>query len=623
SGELCLAGASLARGYFHRPAATAQVFVPCPVAQRPGARLYRTGDQARLLPDGRIDFLGRDDHQIKIRGYRIELGEIEAILAEHPAVAEAAVLASESRAGDTILTAYVAAADGTQRQELRQHAATRLPEYMVPAAWAILDHLPWTPNGKIDRRALDRIEPSQPGSQTTYLPPRTVTEELLAQIFAAALGSERVGRTDSFFALGGHSLLATRLISRVRDAFGVELPVRAIFERPTVGELAQAVQQAQVQQAHAAHRPPLEVRPNRQAAPLSFAQQRLWFIDQLEPGSSAYNIPLILRLQGELDLAALGHSCSEVVRRHEVLRTRFIEHQGEPVQQIDANASLPLPVIDLERLEAEDLEACARHQAQHEAMRPFDLQRGPVARTQVLRLAQDDHVLVATMHHIVSDGWSMEVLYREVGLLYESFRRGESSTLPELPIQYGDYAAWQRSWLHGGVLEAEIAHWRQRLASAPSVLELPWDRPRPPAMSFRGASCDLALDRASSARLKELARQRGATLFMVSLAGFQALLSRWSGATDLTLGTPIAGRTQLEVEGLIGFFVNTLVLRADLRDDPTFHTLVDQAREVSLDAHAHQELPFEKLVEELEPERSLSYTPLFQVLFALQNAPAA
>ncbi|MEM7350597.1 MAG: non-ribosomal peptide synthase/polyketide synthase, partial [Acidobacteriota bacterium] len=623
TGELFIGGIQVARGYSNSPRLTAMAFLPDALGGAIGARLYRTGDLARHRPDGTIEFLGRRDHQVKIRGFRIELGEIEAVLGEHPAVREVAVLARPALAGELALHAYLSATPTAsaalpEPAELRSHLEARLPGYMVPAAFSILDTLPLTASGKIDRRALGRIEPARHESQTAYVPPRTVTEELLAQTFAAALSAERVGREDNFFALGGHSLLATRLVSRVRDAFDVELPVRAIFERPTVGELAQAVQHAQ-----AAHRPPLVARPNRQVAPLSFAQQRLWFIDQLEPGSSAYNIPLILRLQGELDLAALGHSCSEVVRRHEVLRTRFVEHQGEPVQQIDANASLPLPVIDLERLEAEDLEACARHQAQHEAMRPFDLQRGPVARTLVIRLAQDDHVLVATMHHIVSDGWSMEVLYREVGLLYESFRRGESSTLPELPIQYGDYAAWQRSWLHGDVLQAEIAHWRQRLASAPSVLELPWDRPRPPAMSFRGASCDLALDRASSARLKELARQRGATLFMVSLAGFQALLSRWSGATDLTLGTPIAGRTQLEVEGLIGFFVNTLVLRADLRDDPTLHTLVDQAREVSLDAHAHQELPFEKLVEELEPERSLSYTPLFQVLFALQNAPAA
>ncbi|MEM7353055.1 MAG: amino acid adenylation domain-containing protein, partial [Acidobacteriota bacterium] len=619
SGELCLAGASLARGYFHRPAATAQVFVPCPVAQRPGARLYRTGDQARLLPDGRIDFLGRDDHQIKIRGYRIELGEIEAILTEHPAVAEAAVLASESRAGDTMLTAYVAAADGTQRQELRQHAATRLPEYMVPAAWAILDHLPWTPNGKIDRRALAEITIAKPEPSVPSRKPVTVSEELLVEIFEDVLGIGSVGVDDNFFDLGGHSLLATQVISRIRTVFGLELQVKTIFETPRVSGLAQTLDRARVT-AVPEGLPPLAPRSQTGPAPLSFAQQRLWFLDRLDPDSNAYNIPLASRLRGPLEVRCLERSFSEVWQRHDALRTRFVEHDAEPLQIVDPATPLVLSMIDLSGLEDREQRDETWRWAAHDASSPFDLQQGPLFRVCLIRLAAEDHVLLAAMHHIVSDGWSTDILQREISTLYRTFQAGQHSPLTNLPLQYGDFAAWQRGWLRGEALEREIAYWRDGLAGAPTVLDLPTDRPRPPTLTFRGAAYSFRWAPELWRDVQALSRTLGATPFMTLLASFSGLLGRWTGARDLTVGTPISGRSWVEVESLIGFFVNTLVLRADLQRDPDFQTLVDQVRATSLEAHAHQHVPFEKLVEELEPVRNAAHTPLFQVLFTFRNA---
>ncbi len=623
TGELYLGGDGLARGYLNRPELTAERFVESPAL--PGERLYRTGDLARLLPDGSVEFRCRADQQVKLRGFRIELGEIEAALAEHAGVAEAAVVLREDLPAGRGLIAYVASEPGgdLSAAALRVHLATKLPEYMVPAHVVPLAALPLTPNGKVDRRWLAEQGPladeRQAGGAAAGQAPRTPAEELVAGIFAELLGVEGPGAEADFFELGGHSLLATQFASRLREAFAVELPLRAIFEQPTVAGLARAVDDA-ARAERGLPVPPLAPAPRDGELPLSFAQQRLWFIHQMSPESPAYNMALPLQVDGALDVALLSRVLSEVVRRHETLRTRFVASGGRPLQAIDPPAARPLPVVDLRGLPAAALAAEAARLQREEAVRPFDLARAAV-RMVLLRLGEESWVAFLTMHHIVSDGWSMGVLVGEVSALYRALSEGGDSGLPELPIQYADFAAWQRGWLAGEVLSGELGYWRGRLAGLPALLELPFDRPRPEVQGFHGASVAVALPRGLSRDLAALSRRRGATVFMTLLAGFSALLSRLSGQEAFALGSPIAGRTHRELEGLIGFFVNTLVLRADLSGDPRFGDLLSRAREETLDAYAHQDLPFEKLVEELAPERSLAHTPLFQAMLVLQNAP--
>ena len=625
AGELVIAGAGLARGYRGRPARSAERFLPDPFSGLPGARLYRTGDLARWLPGGELEHLGRLDHQVKVRGVRIELGEVEAALAALPGVREA-VVAARRDGTETRLVAY-ATGDGLDAPSLRRGLRDRLPETMVPAAFVVLNALPRTPGGKVDRRALP--EPDRVAEAATFEAPRTPMEEVVAGIWEEVLGVRQVGTADDFFALGGHSLLATRVISRLRPAFGVELPVRALFEAPTVAGLAARVEGA-VRAGADLVAPPLG--PRERAAeevgsgrplPLSFAQQRLWFIDRLEPDSPLYNLPVAMRLEGSLDLAVLARSLGEVVRRHEVLRTVFTDEGGDPRQVVlpaTPPAGFSVPVVDLSGLPEPLRDGVLERLVENEAARPFDLERGPMLRAAAVRLTEADRVVLLTMHHIASDGWSMGILLREVRALYRAFGAGRRSPLPELPVQYADFALWQRSWLRGAVLEGEIAYWREQLAGLPPRLELPTDRPRPAVRSTRGARRPVALSAEVTDGLRGLARREGATLFMVLLAGFQTLLGRYSGQDDLAVGTAMAGRSHLEIEGLIGFFVNTLVLRGDLSGDPTFRELLVRAREVSLAAHLHQDLPFEKLVEELEPERSLAHTPLVQVMLLLQKA---
>ncbi|MGD2115490.1 MAG: amino acid adenylation domain-containing protein, partial [Acidobacteriota bacterium] len=653
-GELLIGGAGLARGYLGRPALTAERFVPDPFSGAPGGRLYRSGDLARWLPAGELEFLGRLDHQVKVRGFRIELGEIEAALGTLPGVREAVVLSQkgahkEARegeigggGGETRLVAYVVGeGEGpVDPRGVREGLRELLPEYMVPAVTVALEAMPKTPSGKIDRRALPA--PEREAAAGTFVAPRTPVEEVLASIWEEVLGlggeGVRVGVDDDFFALGGHSLLATRVTSRLRPAFGVELPVRALFEAPTVAHLAARVEAAVRAGAGLVAPPlrPMDRPPDRSDAgplPLSFAQQRLWFIDQLDPGSPVYNIPVAVRLDGPLRVAVLARSLGEVVRRHEALRTVFTAEQGEPRQVVLPALpamAFPLPVVDLTGLPEATREPVARDLASAEAAHPFDLVHGPLLRASVVRLGSPgeagpaDHAVLLTMHHVVSDGWSMGILMRELGALYRAFSSdggaGAPSPLPELPVQYADFAVWQRSWLHGAVLEREIAYWREQLAGLPPVLELPTDRPRPAVRSPRGGSRPVRLPEGTAGAVAALARREGATPFMVLLAGFQALLGRISGQEDLAVGTPIAGRNHLEIEGLIGFFVNTLVLRGDLSGEPSFRELLARVREASLAAHLHQDVPFEKLVEELHPQRSLTHTPLFQVMFILQNA---
>ncbi|HSK78869.1 MAG TPA: amino acid adenylation domain-containing protein, partial [Thermoanaerobaculia bacterium] len=616
-GELAIGGVQVARGYLGRPDLTAERFVPDPYSTTPGARLYRTGDLCRHLRGGEIEYLGRLDDQVKIRGFRIEPREIEIALAAQSWVREAAVVVRQDGAEKSLLACVVlseAEPAPATAAALRDFLAARLPSYMVPAFafGAALDRLP---NGKLDRRSLSRWTPTAEAARAAVLP-RTPLEELLAGLFAEVLGVERIGVEDSFFEHGGHSLAVMRLIARVREAFGADLPLHRVFETPTVAALARAIEEAGRSEA-----PPLVPVPRDVPLPLSFAQQRLWFLHQLEPGSPVYNMPAAVHLTGWLNHAVLAAALGEVARRHESLRTRFVTAPGGPVQIVDPPAPFPLPAIDLAGLPAEPRLGEARRLAREEALRSFDLTRGPLLRASLIGLAEEESLLLLTLHHIVSDGWSLRLLAHELGEHYGAFSHGRPSPLPALEIQYGDYAVWQRGWLAGERLEAEIAHWRARLAGASPVLDLPLDRPRPAVMSDRGASHALELPPALLPGLRALARRQGVTLFMAVLAAFQALLSRVSHAEDVSVGTPVAGRGQLRTEGLIGFFVNTLVMRTGLSGEPSFAALLARVREVALSAYSHQDLPFEKLVEELQPRRDLSYSPLFQVSFTLDGEP--
>ncbi len=620
-GELWIGGAGLARGYWGRPDLTAERFLPNPLAaevEEAGGRLYRTGDLARHLPGGRMEVLGRIDHQVKVRGFRIELGEIEAVLVTLPGIREAVVLARDSPAGGRQLVAYLVG-DATAGSEdgLRRALRERLPEYMVPTTFVALSAWPLTPNGKVDRKALPAPERQR---FETYLAPRTPVEEVLCGIWAEVLGVERVGAADHFFELGGHSLLATQVVSRLRSIFGIEMPLRDLFVAPRPADLAIRVEAAR-RSGPVSPAPPLLPVPREGPLPLSFAQQRLWFIDQLEPGSPLYNLPSALRVEGPLDIAVLAACLSEILRRHEALRTVFAVRDGSPVQVIRAASPCALPLVDLSALAASRREAEALLLVGLEARRPFDLARGPLLRGLVLRLGERDHAVALTMHHIAGDGWSSGVAVREIAALYPAVLAGRPSPLPDLPVQYADFALWQRGWLQGAVLESEISWWRSRLAGLPPLLELPTDRPRPAVPSYRGATRPVGLPAGLTGRLEALARREGATLFMVLLAGLQALLSRYSGQDDLAVGSPIAGRNRSEVESLIGCFVNTQVMRGDLSGEPSFRELLSRVRETALAAFMHQDVPFEKLVEDLAPERSLAHTPLFQVVLVLQNAP--
>ncbi|HJX29557.1 MAG TPA: amino acid adenylation domain-containing protein, partial [Thermoanaerobaculia bacterium] len=619
-GELHIGGLGLARGYLRRPGLTAEKLIPDPFAGTPGARLYRTGDLARHRTDGQIEYLGRIDHQVKIRGFRIELGEIEAALATHPDVREVVVVAREDEPGNRRLVAYLVLEEiaGREVQDiLRASLQERLPEYMIPSAFVILPALPLSPNGKVDRKSLPA--PVWEGEAAAFAAPRDAVEELLAGIWREVLRVEKLGIRDSFFGLGGHSLLATRVVSRVREVFGVELPLRALFEAPTVAGLAQRLrtERQTVQSPIVPRRRDQEGSP----PPASFAQERLWFLDRFGTDRAAYNIPAVLRLRGPLDVPALAGSLRGIVRRHESLRTTFAAAEGRVLQRVAPALDQSLPCVDLEPLPAVAREAETIRLAREEARRLFDLECGPLLRATLVRLEAREHALLLSMHHIVSDGWSLGVLLNELSALYAAFTQGLPPVLPRLPIQYADFAVWQRGWLRGEVLETQLGYWRERLAGAPAVIELPADRPRPPVQSARGRQLPIALPWTLSDKLRALVRQQGATLFMALLAGFQTLLARTTGQEDLPVGTPIANRNRIETEGLIGFFVNALVLRGDLSGNPTFRELLARTRETTLGAYAHQDLPFEKLVGELRPERNLSHAPLFQVMVILQNAP--
>ncbi|MBW8877601.1 MAG: amino acid adenylation domain-containing protein, partial [Acidobacteria bacterium] len=613
-GELLIGGVQVGRGYLSRPDLTAEKFIPDPFSDEPGARLYRTGDLGRWLSSGELEYLGRIDHQVKLRGFRIELGEIESQLRSLGLVREAVVLAREDRPGDKRLVAYVVGREGLalDTARLRERLASKLPEYMVPSAFVVLDWLPLTASGKVDRRALPAPEMGERGE---YVAPRTEIERWLCEIWEELLGVERVGIEDNFFDLGGHSLLATQVVSRVRSALGVEVPLRTIFECPTIEGLSARLPEVN----EGLVLPAIEALARRERFALSFAQQRLWFIDRLEGDSTQYNIPVAVRVKGDLDAEAFARSLSTLVERHESLRTVFQEIDGEVFQVIREDAGFRLAARDLSGLELDEREREVRRLALEDARKPFDLSRDLLLRVSLLTLATDEHVVLLCMHHIASDGWSMVVLVKELGKLYKAYRAGEKNPLPPLRVQYADYAQWQRQWLQGEVLEAQLSYWRRQLAGLPQVHGLPLDRPRPARQGFEGGEHIQRLGRELRDRAEVRCRESGVTLFMFLQAAFSVLLSRYSHEQDIVVGSPIAGRVHRDVEPLIGFLVNTLVLRSDLSGNPRFLDFLETSRQTILDSYAHQHVPFEMLVEELKPERSLRHSPLFQILIVLQN----
>ncbi|EIU2837211.1 non-ribosomal peptide synthase/polyketide synthase [Pseudomonas aeruginosa] len=616
AGELLIGGDGLARGYHRRPGLTAERFLPDPFAAD-GSRLYRTGDLARYRADGIIEYLGRIDHQVKIRGFRIELGEIETRLLEQDSVREAVVVAQPGVAGPTLVAylvpteAALVGAESARQQELRSALKNSLlavlPDYMVPAHMLLLENLPLTPNGKINRKALPL--PDASAVRDAHVAPEGELERAMAAIWSEVLKLGHIGRDDNFFELGGHSLLVTQVVSRVRRRLDLQVPLRTLFEHSTLRAYAQAVAQlAPAAQGGI-------VRCARDASPqLSFAQERQWFIWRLDPHSAAYNIPVALRLKGPLRRDALQGALDLLVQRHETLRTTFVEHDGAPRQVI--HPTLPIAIEERRPpVAGEDLKGLV----ETEAHRPFDLQRGPLLRVLLLPLATDECVLVLTLHHIIADGWSMQVLVDELIRVYAALRHDQPPALAELPIQYADFAAWQRQWMDGGERERQLGYWVSRLGGEQPLLELPSDRPRPQQQSHRGRRIGIPLPAELAEALRRLAQAEQGTLFMLLLASFQALLHRYSGQNDIRVGVPIANRNREETEGLIGFFVNTQVLRAELDGQLPFRELLRQVRRAVVEAQGHQDLPFEQLVDALQPERSLSHAPLFQVMYNHQR----
>jgi len=620
AGELCIGGAGVGRGYIGAPDLTAEKFTPHPYGKEPGERLYRTGDLGRFIQGGAIEYLGRIDYQVKIRGARVEPGEIEAALLRNEAVRECAVIACADATKAKPLAAYVVLRSGQSSSvsELRAHILSLLPEYMVPSAFVFLDRLPLTRNGKVDRVALSLSEEERQGISKAILLPRTAIEDMLEDIWRQLLKLDRISVDDNFFELGGHSILAAQVISQIRKTLNVETPLRSMFEQPTIAGLSALI--GQMIEGDKSDRLPLIKRVDRDGdLPLSFAQQRLWFLKELDPDSTAYNIPGAFHLVGSLDVMALEQAFAEIIRRHEVLRTVFKNVRGLPLQIVLPPPDFKLRTVDLSILDEEARDYERRRLASAEAKALFDFAEGPLLRTLLIRLGATHHLLLLTLHHIIFDAWSIGVLAREIGVLYQSFTAGLHSPLTELPIQYADYAHWQRQWLQGEVLENQLTYWKGRLKGLP-YLDLPTDRPRPPVQTTNGRHLVWGLPAGLQAQLRTLCRQSGATLFMATLAAFKVLLCRHARQTDIGVGTPVANRRISEIENLIGFFINTLVLRTDLSGDPTFRQLLERVKEGALSAYAHQDLPFELLVENLQPEREMSHTPLFQVMFGMQNA---
>jgi len=617
-GELYVGGVAVARGYVNSPDVTAEAFLPDPYGTKPGSRLYKTGDRCRWLSDGRLEFLGRLDDQVKLRGYRIEPDEIREALLEEAALHDAAVIVRNDSPGGARLVAYLVPREQAEVDvaQLRHGLRSRLPEHMLPAAFVTLAEMPLTATGKLDRAALPAPERESYHSGAAFLAARNELEQQLAELWADVLSVEAVGIHDNFFQLGGNSLLATQLLSRVRSTLQADVPLRELFAGPTVAELATAIERA----GGAEPLPPIP-RVSRDAPlPLSFAQQRIWFVDQLLGENAFYNMPIAVRLHGRLDLTAVRAALQSIAERHETLRTTFSDRDGTPLQAIFEHLELPVEIADLSHLVEGEREAAGLRQAAAEAQTPFDLQSGPLLRAKVFRLGEADHVVLLVMHHIISDGWSLQVLLAEFTELYRAAIAHEPAALPELPIQYVDFAQWQRAWLSGARHEEQLGYWKQQLAELPA-LELPTDRPRGAVQSLRGAQLDFTIEAELYEGLQALSQATGATLFMTALAAYQALLARYARQQDVAVGVPIAGRRRAELEGLIGFFVNNLVLRTDLSGNPTFRELIARARDIALAAYAHQDLPYEQVAAALRPQRAPGEMGLFNVAFSLQAGP--
>ncbi|GFM76939.1 non-ribosomal peptide synthetase [Pseudomonas cichorii] len=616
TGELHIGGAGVARGYLNNPQLTAQRFVSNPFSSDPHARLYKTGDLGRWKADGSLEYAGRNDFQVKIRGFRIELGEIESALLASASVREAVVIAREDNPGEASssrLVAYVCG-EPTSAEELRARLIKRLPEYMVPSAFVQLDAMPLTANGKLDRRALPA--PGQDSlASRAYEAPQGEVEQAIARIWQELLHVDQVGRNDGFLELGGHSLLSVQLQARLHTELGVEIDLRTLFAQSSLQELA-----AYVAKADHSRSQPIPLADRQQPLPVSLAQQRLWFLDQLDHSAgAAYHIPALLRLNGELNRNALQQALDRIIERHESLRTTFERHGTQVLQRIAAPDSITISETAISQ--ALDNEAL-QHMAAQEVSKPFDLAKGPLFRAHLVRLSDSEHRLWVTLHHIISDGVSMGVLIDEFSALYNAFAKDEADPLPALAIQYADHAVWQREWLSGSRLQAQKDYWQQHLQGAPTLLELPTDRPRPLVQSHAGGQYNVVLPTELTSGLRALSRRHGNTLFMTLMAGWAALLSRLSGQTDIVVGTPVANRQREETESLIGFFVNTLAIRVRLDDEPSVTQLLEQVKASTLGAFSHQELPFEHVVETLNPERSLGHSPVFQSMLALRNGDA-
>ncbi|ASS74698.1 hypothetical protein CIG75_06735 [Tumebacillus algifaecis] len=606
TGELYIGGTCLAAGYLGRPDLTEERFLPNPFRNEPDARIYKSGDLCRWHPDGNLEYIGRADQQVKIRGFRVELGEVEAVVRQHPLVREAAVIAVDKR-----LVAYIVPEQPEVNfADVKGWMMERLPDYMVPSFAMYLAAMPLTPSGKISRLALPAPDWSNL-NESSYVAPRTETEAKVANVWSEVLGVPNVGAQDNFFDLGGHSLLATKVISRLNREFQVEILLRELFENPTVEGVSSYLERGGQTKQLA-----LTAVHQGDEKPLSFSQSRLWLLDKLMPGSTAYLLSSAVRLNGPLDVERLQAALCGVVERHQSLRTNFREVGGEAVQVIRPEVRVQLPVVDLSHLSSHDQEREVERQMRAEAQKPFDLERDDLLRTVLLRLCGDEHVCLLTMHHIITDGWSNELFVTELCALYAG------AELPTLDIQYHDFAHWQRAWMNSDGMKKQLSYWQDQLGGALPVLELPTDHPRPAVRSGLGSRYLFQLPSRLLERLPTAAwREQGITLNMVLLGAFQVLLYRYTGQTDLLIGTPIAGRNRREIENLIGFFVNTLVVRTDLSGNPTFGELLERVKRTALDAYTYADVPFEKLVEELQPKRSMSHTPLFQVMFAMQNMP--
>lgn len=622
-GEIYIGGPGLARGYSNSPERTAECFVPDPFSKIPGARIYKTGDLARYHTNGTLEFLGRADHQIKLRGFRIEPGEIEAALQSLPIVQEAVVLAQEKTSGEKYLVAYVVPkAEGSQQEKaLRQALQGKLPHYMLPAVFILLSEMPLNAAGKLDRLALPHPEKSILVDPNTSVAPRNAIEETIAAIWSGLLGVEQIGIYENFFERGGHSLLAAQTAARLRDVFQIDLPLRLLFEAPTVASLAEHVVVAQHEQSGLEMMPPLLPVSREHPLLASFAQQRLWFLDQLEPQSSGYNMATAYRITGDLNVDALTQSFIEIVRRHEILRTVFQDRDGRPWQVIRSleQFSPHLITVDLRHLSGSERDEQLHQLMANEAAHPFNLTLGPLVRIKLLCIDINEYVVLFTMHHIISDGWSINVLMQELSLHYAAQTEGKSANLPPLSIQYADYAAWQHQWLQGQALNDHVRYWKEQLAHSPDWIESLTGRSRSARAHMPGKQSTFLIEEPLAKQLLTFSQREGVTLFMLLLAAWLTLLYRYTRQDDLVIGTPVAGRSLPELEGLIGLFVNTLALRVDMSGNPGFKDLLERVRKTTLEAYTHQDIPFDRVVAETRSERNQPSNPLFQIVFALQN----